>query len=74
MHSANDLREFDLKVLAKLPQLAPLNTVKKARRKILFVSATICVLLMACAISVLEFLQLPYVERGIALARRSLFS
>ena len=74
IHSANDLREFDLKVLAKLPQLVPIKAPEKSRRKIIIISGTFFVVLIACVIAWMEFMQFPYVERAIALAKRVIFS
>ena len=72
IRSAKDLAPYDLEVLATLPRLIPSESDKGRARRSLLVAATLCLMLAAGGVALLEFLQLPYVEH--ALARLGLIS
>lgn len=75
IRSPHDLGAYNLPILIKLPNTAPPAALAGQKRKTLAVAAgTVCLLLMICLIAALEFLNLPYVEKAIALAKRAVFS
>ena len=53
-------------MLATLPRLAPSERDKGRTRRRLLAAATLCIMLAACGVALLEFLRLPYVEHALA--------
>lgn len=74
VRSIHDLRKFDVKVLTKVPNLVPLGFVKLRKRKILLAAFTAGVVLCLCLAAAMEFFEIYYIEKGISLIRRTLFS
>ena len=66
IRSAKDLIPYNLEVLATLPRLAPPERDKGRTRRRLLAAATLCIMLAACGVALLEFLRLPYVEHALA--------
>lgn len=64
--SAKDLQRFGVSVLAKLPRLSPPDHLKQEKRRNAVLAGTALALLMVCSLALLEFLQVPHVEKAIS--------
>lgn len=74
IRSAKDLERFGVRVLTRLPKLPPKNKFRESRAVVLTVGATVAVILLVIFLAGVEFLNLPYVEKLIVLAGKSIFS
>ncbi len=66
VRSRKDLHSYGLEVLATLPRLATPGNGQMGKGKRRLVTATVCLLVMACAVAAMEFLRLPYIEYALS--------
>ncbi len=71
IRSRHDVTGYGHEILALLPQLPLPERRRRKRRQRGVIYATALLLVAACAVAVLEFLNLPHVERAIHLARQA---
>lgn len=65
IRSTEDLKRYGITILAKLPQISPPDYLQQKRRRSLAIGLTLCFLLCVCALAILEFLHIPYMEQAI---------
>lgn len=74
IRSVYDLHSHSLPVLVKLPNTAPPEGVaRKKRHTAILTGLTACLIVFICAAAVIEFMNLPHIEKAIAVSKRLLF-